>query len=355
QDPALLTLLGQAALARGDRAAARRHLTAAVRLDPSVAAHLAFGLLERKAGNLEAAAQHLKEASGLDPAGTTALVALGDLYLAMGQKAEAEATIRAAVARDPLNPAPAAHLGQLAFVANDRPTAEAWFTQALASDPRWHPALEGLTAIRSKDGRTTARLKALLDRPTTVDDAVRKAVRTGRASLEKGLLKRAREQFEKAARLDGEHPGAWAGLGRVHEREERFDLAALAYIKALSSPDPLPPAVRNRLLQWVASRRHPDAFQPILKRFLHATDEGERQRAALALGALGDRRVVPLLVDHLERHPPPVQAALAEALGRLGDPAAAKPLERLAATSQDEDVRSAVERALAQLPAHRTR
>ena len=68
------------------------------------------------------------------------------------------------------------------------------------------------------------------------------------------------------------------------------------------------------------------------------------------MGALGDRQVVPLLIDHLERrYPPPVKAALVEALGRLGDPAARQPLERLGSTSRDDAVRAAVQRALERL------
>ncbi len=349
--PELLTILGRTALARGERAAARRHLTAALRLSPSsYANHLASGALEREEGHLKAAEKHLKQASALDKEGTAILVALGDHYRSRGLKDKAEANYRAAVERDPLVPAPAAALGQLALSAGDRNAAAAWFRRALVADPRWRPALEGLKGVRSRQGRPVTRLETLLGRQIAVDEAVRKSLRAGRICFERGLLKRARQQFEKAVRLDDEHPGAWVGLGLVHEREERIGMASSSYLNALASPDPLPPAVSDRLLQWVATRRPPGAFRPILRRFLHAADDEERQRAALTMGALGDRQVVPLLIDHLERrYPPPVKAALVEALGRLGDPAARQPLERLGSTSRDDAVRAAVQRALERL------
>ena len=133
-------------------------------------------------------------------------------------------------------------------------------------------------------------------------------------------------------------------------------MASSSYLNALASPDSLPPAVSDRLLQWVAARRPPGAFRPILRRFLHAADDGERQRAALTMGALGDRQVVPLLIDHLERrYPPPVKAALVEALGRLGDPAARQPLERLGSTTRNDAVRAAVQRALERLQGSQAR
>lgn len=355
RDPALLTLLGRAALARGERAAARRHLTAALRMQRSSSAHLALGKLERQTGNLQAAEEHLKQAAALAPERTAALVALGDLYRTRGLQVKAESAYRAAADRTPPDPAAAASLGQLALAAGERSAAAAWFAQALSADPRWRAALEGLKATRPEEGSSVERLDSLLARPSAVDETVRKAVHVGRRCFERGLLRRARQQYETATRLDDEHPAAWVGLGRVHEREERWDLAARAYLKALASPDPLEPAVHNRLLQWVATRRPPGAVKLVLKQLIHASDDGERQRAALALGALGDRRVVPLLLDHLQRPRPTVQAAVAEALGRLGDPAAREPLERLAATSEDAEVRAAAKRALERLGGQRAR
>jgi HEAT repeat protein len=130
-------------------------------------------------------------------------------------------------------------------------------------------------------------------------------------------------------------------------------MAKVAYLRALGSPDPLPLADQDRLFRWIAEHRIPEASDAVLKRFLNAKIEAERQRAALTLGALGDRRVVPLLLNHLDSGSPPIQAALAEALGRLGDPAAAPSLERLGARTQDPDVASAVQRALARLGAQK--
>lgn len=231
----------------------------------------------------------------------------------------------------------------------DQRGAEELLWQALAADPRWRPALKELKNLLESEGRPVDGLDKLLARPEVLEAQARKALRAGRRCLERGLLRRARLQFEAAARLDREHPGAWAGLGVVHQREERGGLAKVAYFKALSSPDPLPLAERDELFRWVAESRPEGASDAVLKRFLAAKGTSEAQRAVLTLGALGDGRVVPLLVSRLEQSSPPLQAAIAEALGRLQDPSAKEPLERLGEVSRDEEVLSAVQRALERL------
>jgi tetratricopeptide (TPR) repeat protein len=349
RDSETLTLMGRVALARGRLNEARGHLRASLDLSPSFEALVAMGALERKEGDPDAAERHLKEASNLDAGGGSALVALGELYREVGRPLEARLQFEVAASRKPDDPSAPTSLGELAQAAGETQTAETWFSHALASDPRWRQALKGLEAALSKQGRPTERVEGLLARPASLDATVRKAIRAGRRCLERGLLRRARQQFETAVRVDGEHPRAWIGLGDVHLREERHGLAKVAYLKALNSPDPLPAEVQDRLFRWAVEHHLAEASTSILRRFMNARDDGERQRAALALGALGDTRVAPFFLDRLESHSPPVQAALAEALGRLGDPAAVGPLKRLADTSRDPEVRSAARRALERL------
>lgn len=350
RDAADLVLLGRVAQGRGRFKEARGHLAASLAVAPTLEGRLAMGELELEEGHLGAAEEQLLGAEELDADGTSALLALGGLYLKQGRLAEARARYREAALRDPRDPSAATSLGRMALEAGDLRAAEAWFAHALAADPRWRPALRGLEGALARQGRPSGRLRELLGRPAALDSSVRKALRAGRRCLEVGLLRRARQQLGTAVRLDPDHAEAWARLGEVHEREERRGLAKVAYLKALSSPDPLPPDLQERLFRWVAGRRLREASPFVLRRFLEARDEGERQRAALALGALGDRSAAPALLESLEESPSPaVQAAIAEALGRLGDPLAVGPLERLADSSGDPQVRSAARRALERL------
>ncbi|MBI3945215.1 MAG: HEAT repeat domain-containing protein [Armatimonadetes bacterium] len=66
-----------------------------------------------------------------------------------------------------------------------------------------------------------------------------------------------------------------------------------------------------------------------------------RQAAARALGQMGDRRAVPLLVEKLRDRESPVGQAAAEALGRLGDPQAVPALQ--ACLSGDALARESIE------------
>jgi len=75
-----------------------------------------------------------------------------------------------------------------------------------------------------------------------------------------------------------------------------------------------------------------------------------RVRAALALGASGDRAVATHLVTALSDESPAVRAAAATALGRLGDRSALDPLRR-AARDRASIVRNEAERAIARIEA----
>lgn len=81
-----------------------------------------------------------------------------------------------------------------------------------------------------------------------------------------------------------------------------------------------------------------------------SSDFRARVRAALALGASGDRAVATHLVAALSDESPAVRAAAATALGRLGDRSALDPLRR-ASRDGASIVRTEAERAIARIEA----
>jgi HEAT repeat protein len=94
-----------------------------------------------------------------------------------------------------------------------------------------------------------------------------------------------------------------------------------AALRDVRSPDARVRALAADALADVAEAERPQAVAalvPLLRDERHEI----RATAAIALGVLGDRSVVPQLVDKLVDGNPQARQAAAIALGRLGDPAA---------------------------------
>ena len=137
EDPALLALLGQLALARGKHAEAIEHLTAALRRQPA-ATRLHYQLAQalRAAGQPEAAQQHLSQA------GTAGVTPLDPLI--QGVEAQRRGGITWLLE------------GGKAFAAGDLAGAATAFGKAVASDPGNVAALVNLAAVESKLDQTAA-------------------------------------------------------------------------------------------------------------------------------------------------------------------------------------------------------
>jgi HEAT repeat protein len=89
---------------------------------------------------------------------------------------------------------------------------------------------------------------------------------------------------------------------------------------------------------------------PDLLSKLRNSDAVVRRQAARQIGATklkeGIRELIQVLADDAS---PPVRRAAAEALGKIGDPAARGALERALRSERDESVRRAVAAAMARL------
>jgi len=81
----------------------------------------------------------------------------------------------------------------------------------------------------------------------------------------------------------------------------------------------------------LGKRREERAFEPMME-LLREMDKVKKQRpnqVLFALGWLGDKRAVPIILPYLKAEDPLVRLGAAKALGWLGDRKAAKPLVKL--------------------------
>ncbi len=122
----------------------------------------------------------------------------------------------------------------------------------------------------------------------------------------------------------------------THKEEDVRALACqmLGQIADQTLDSPIPPEEASRVLEPLLTRLNSDPAWTV------------RRKAALALGGLMDvgrlGGAVPALISHLKDPRPEVKAASAEALGRLGDPAAAGPLVNTLLTNRTGAVREIV-------------
>jgi HEAT repeat protein len=121
-------------------------------------------------------------------------------------------------------------------------------------------------------------------------------------------------------------------------------LATDVLITLLSDDNPYMRYIAGQLLNAMCMRRKP---MKALIAALDAPDARTRQRAALALGRLGNFGAIEALVIALDDPEPTVQIAAIEALGVIKDQRAVIPLTRLG--ERDESMQSAVWAALANI------
>lgn len=118
------------------------------------------------------------------------------------------------------------------------------------------------------------------------------------------------------------------------------DPALLSFLQTRDDVELLKPSIEE------ARRRRLRAATPGLRALLTHEDRDVVNLAAAALGDVGDRSVVPSLIDAGSRVSPPDRLPVIYALGELGGPEATLYLESLAQEPLDLALKSAVERAL---------
>lgn len=98
------------------------------------------------------------------------------------------------------------------------------------------------------------------------------------------------------------------------------------------------PEIYSSLIAEVVLRANLRELVPLLRRVLETTPNADLIRA---VGAMGDRASIPILLRHLESEIPLVRATVIDCLGRLGGPEARSVLRKAAEGENPETVRIA--------------
>ncbi len=138
----------------------------------------------------------------------------------------------------------------------------------------------------------------------------------------------------------------------VRERVTRVlqtvgDVSSLPPLReALSEPDA---AVRGNIAEALAKIGGAAELSALSQLLQHDQDEGVRARTAFALGEAGVGAAVDPLISALGDHSASVRERAAEALGKIGDPRARPALEKAARNDPDSAVRAGAAAALEKL------
>jgi HEAT repeat protein len=111
--------------------------------------------------------------------------------------------------------------------------------------------------------------------------------------------------------------------------------AVSSVVKMLDDPTP---GVRSAAADALAKIRRPEAGAPLAQRFSTESHPGVRAMYASALGAVGHRPAIPLLVTSLSDDSADIRQTAAWALGHLGDRVAEGPLRQALQREADDSV-----------------
>jgi tetratricopeptide (TPR) repeat protein len=182
----------------------------------SAPAHEVLGIAWALQGDLAKGRKALEQAVALDPRQWTALVKLGDLDLAQGNRAAAQARFQAASKEGGEDPQLQQRLGLMAFYAGRFNEAEGFLKKGVAGlAPDSVSVRPHLAWIYNQRGQYAQTMMVFQGVPLqkTKDPQAYIAVGTALAGLErkqeaKALMEEARQQFPK-------YPGVWLLSGRI--------------------------------------------------------------------------------------------------------------------------------------------
>jgi arylsulfatase A-like enzyme/Tfp pilus assembly protein PilF len=196
-------VLGSAYMGMGQyRQAVEQYRLYATLVPTSSYAHQWMAICYVRLGDQDAALREAAAALALDPGSADSHVLRGGIFASRGQYEESVRELRAAVATDPAKVVIRLDLAKVLDEAGLRDEAEREYLAILAQQPDYAPALTGLGALRSRQGRVTEAI-----------DLLRRALQTDPAS--------------ETARFD---------LARTLEQEGSDIEAANEYRRLLSQP-----------------------------------------------------------------------------------------------------------------------
>jgi tetratricopeptide (TPR) repeat protein len=219
RDPNVVAIRARAALARGRYAEAEAMLTEAARRDPSSAAALELGLLQKqlRRGGADATLERVAELAATTGSATEMARAARALQ-ALGEFEAANRAFREAAGARPADVAINAAWGDLFLEKYNKPEALKSYQAALEADARWTPALVGLARTLADDNppqAIAAARRALEINPSSVEAMVFLAAQ----AVDADRRQEARELLDKALDVN------------PSSLEARAMLAAMAYVE----------------------------------------------------------------------------------------------------------------------------
>lgn len=285
-------LAALAADREGQRDAARGHYADAIEKAKGnyPEAYLNLGVLEKKAGRLDAARAAYRKALELRPGYVTALSNLGSLEAAANDDAAADAAYRKAIAID-ASYAPAwLNLGELLAHQDRHDEAIEAFRGALRARPAYDEAQLNLGVALTRAGRAAEALdtyRALVQRsPRYLSAQYNLAL----ALADAGRPQDARAALERALALDSAHQPSLRKLAELDVAAGRFDDARREYEELLDL-SPVDRGLELALAEVLERQGDTTACAQHVRALRAALPRDERVRA-LASKCLGDDAVL---------------------------------------------------------------
>jgi tetratricopeptide (TPR) repeat protein len=231
---------GVRALEGGGRQAdarARERFEEALRLDSHLwEAHYNLGVLDRRAGELRAAASHFETARQVQPASSDVLAALAETRQALGERDEAANLLRAYIEQHPDDIDVRIALATILRERGDADGALAQARAVLVRDPRSVRALAEIGRISRQRGEHDV-AELVLRKAVDIHDEAALHNDLGLIQLARGDTQAAFEEFQRAIGLDARFAPAHLNQGAVLLRAGDYDGAATEYRAALRADE----------------------------------------------------------------------------------------------------------------------
>ena len=229
-------VLSACAQREGDTGSARRHVDAALALDPdSALAHYAHAQIAERAGDVATAVASLEQAVRLQPGFAPAHQQLGILLGERGDAGRAAEAFARVVVLDPRNARGHNNLGNALRMLGRFDEAKAAFERAVALKPDYDLAIANVAVMLRDAGdfeHAEALLHAALARASASGKVPLRAMVVMLAGLlrERGSLDEAEPLYRQAiAMAPSASAGEWFNLGRVYAERDEVERACYAY------------------------------------------------------------------------------------------------------------------------------